>query len=287
MAQTSTVPGGGSLATAPKREPNQRRLRSGWAVAVVPPAALILGWEAVKVTAGFPKAVLPHVWEVVVYLGTTTSASTPFGVYLLNNMAVTFREAVVGLMVGIVFGLTFGTLTGLSRRVGRSFLPLIVGSQTVPIVAIAPAIVIWLGTGWLTKAIIAGYLCFFPVAVTTSRGLSDVPKESLALMHAYNASRADVFFKVRLPSALPMIFTGLEAAAAFAVLGSLVGELPVGSSEGIGYVILSSSQFYTYAPEALYAAVAGTFCVGIVMVMLMKLIERTALRHRRNVASAI
>ncbi len=262
-------------------------VRSNWVVSLIPVVLVALGWEAVKVTAGFPKAVLPHLWEVVAYLGTSTSDGGSFAAYLLGNMIVTLREAIVGLMFGMIFGFAFGTLTGLSRRIGRSALPLVVGSQTVPIVAIAPAIVIWLGTGWLTKAVIAGYLCFFPVAVTTARGLSDVPKESLALMKAYNASRVDVFFKMRVPSALPMIFTGLEAAAAFAVLGSLVGELPVGSSEGIGFAILSASQFYTYAPEALYAAVAGTFCVGLVMVLMMKAIEYLALRHRRSFASAM
>jgi len=282
VARTSqAVLAGDAPAAATRRDP---WLLSGWVVAVVPAALVAVAWEAVKVTSGFPKAVLPHIWEVVAYLGTATSLGNAFGVYLLNNMAVTFKESVVGLLVGAACGLVFGALIGLGRQIGRSFLPLVVGSQTVPIVAIAPAIVIWLGTGWLTKAIIAGYLCFFPVAVATARGLSDVPKESLALMHAYNASKAQVFFKVQLPSALPMIFIGLEAAAAFAVLGSLVGELPVGSTEGIGSVILSSSQFYTYAPEALYGAVAGAFGVGIVVVLLMKLIERIALRHRRSEA---
>jgi NitT/TauT family transport system permease protein len=258
---------------------------SSWTVSLALVGLFVLAWETIKVTAGFPKAVLPHLWEVATYLGSPTSDGSPFGLYLINNMGVTFREAIVGLLVGACCGVVSGTLIGLSRRVGRGLLPLVVASQTVPIIAIAPAIVIWLGTGWLTKAMIAGYLCFFPVAVTTARGFADVPVESLSLMRTFNASRLQVFLALRIPSALPMIFVGLETAAAFAVLGSLVGELPVGSSEGVGFVILSASQFYTYAPEALYAAVAGTFVTGIALVLLIKVTERIILRNRRGAAA--
>ncbi len=259
-------------------------MRSSWTVSLARVGLFVIGWETIKASAGFPKAVLPHVWEVGTYLGTPTSNGDPFGLYLVNNMGVTFREAVVGLLAGSCCGVVTGTVIGLSRRVGRGLLPLVVASQTVPIIAIAPAIVIWLGTDWLTKAVIAGYLCFFPVAVTTARGFADVSVESLALMRTLNASRLQVFLALRMPSALPMIFVGLETAAAFAVLGSLVGELPVGSSEGVGFVILSASQFYTYAPEALYGAVAGTFVTGIGLVLLIKLIERVMLRNRRSAA---
>jgi NitT/TauT family transport system permease protein len=248
---------------------------------------VLVGWEAIKAATHVPRAVLPHVWEIAAFLGSIDSHGNLFAIYLAQNMVVTFREAMLGLVVGATSGLLLGTLIALSQRVGRGVLPFIIAAQTVPMVAVAPAIVIWLGTGEATKALIAGFLSFFPVTVTTARGLSDVPGESVALMHTYGASVRQKLFALRYPSALPMIFTGLEAAAAFAVLGSLVGELPVGSSAGMGVVILTSWQFYTFQPESLYNAVAATFAVGIAVVSLVKMLERVILRHRRKRANDV
>ena len=106
-----------------------------------------------------------------------------------------------------------------------ALLPLVVAAQTVPIVAIAPAVVLFMGTGTASKTVVAGFLTFFPMAVTTARGLQSVPVDSVNLLRTYNASTLSVLGGVKLPFALPLIFVGLETSAAFSVVGAIVAEL--------------------------------------------------------------
>ena len=159
-------------------------------------------------------------------------------------------------------------------------MPLIVAAQAVPIVAIAPALVLWLGTGGVTKTVITTYLTFFPVTVATARGIQSVPQESHELLRTYGASKRTSLRILEIPFASPLIFVGLETAAAFSVVGAIVAELPFGSKEGLGVVILTSWQFYITEPRALYC-VALTSCVlGAIFVLSVRLIAYFALGPR-------
>ena len=246
-------------------------------------AIFLGGWEFLKWATDAPRTTLPHFHEVVNYLFTTNSQGDKVWLDTGRNLRLTFIEALTGLVVAIVAGFTTGTMMALSRWTGRGIMPFVIGAQTVPIVAIAPALVIWLGTGWETKALIAGFLAFFPIAVSTARGIGDVSHDSLDLMASYGASRSEIFFKLRLPSALPYIFTGLEVAAAFSVIGAIVAELPVGSQDGIGVVILTSQQYFSLQPESLFAAIGGACLLGGAMVAMVRIIQLVVLRgHRRQ-----
>lgn len=244
-------------------------------------ALFLGGWEFLKWVTDSPRTTLPHFHEVVDYLFTTNSQGDKVWLDTGRNLRLTFIEALTGLAVAIVAGFAAGTLMALSRWTGRGIMPFVIGAQTVPIVAIAPALVIWLGTGWETKALIAGFLAFFPIAVTTARGIGDVSQDSLDLMASYGASRTEVFFKLRLPSAMPYIFTGLEVAAAFSVIGAIVAELPVGSQDGIGVVILTSQQYFSLQPESLFAAIGGACLLGGAMVGMVRVIQLVVLRGYR------
>ena len=244
-------------------------------------ALFLGGWEFLKWISDAPRTTLPHFHEVVDYLFSINSQGDVVWLAIGRNLRLTFIEALSGLSVAIIAGFVAGTLMALSRWTGRGIMPFVIGAQTVPIVAIAPALVIWLGTGWETKALIAGFLAFFPIAVTSARGIGDVSQDSLDLMASYGASRTEVFFKLRVPSALPYIFTGLEVAAAFSVIGAIVAELPVGSQDGIGVVILTSQQYFSLQPESLFAAIGGACLLGGAMVAMVRIVQIVVLRGHR------
>jgi NitT/TauT family transport system permease protein len=212
------------------------------------------------------------VWSIAGQLWTHTAQGELYLSFLARNMLATFKASATGLIFGAVIGLVTGVLIARSRWIGAGLLPLTVAAQTVPIVAVAPALVLWLGTGWTTKASIAAYLTFFPVTVATAKGIQSVPGDSVDLMKTYGASSRTLLTKVQLPAALPLILVGLETAAAFSVVGAIVGELPFGSKEGLGVVILTSWQFYTIKPEALYCAALASCLLGGLMVLGVRLL---------------
>ena len=148
--------------------------------------------------------------------------------------------------------------------------------------AIAPAVVLFFGTGTLSKTVVAGFLTFFPAAVTTARGIQSVPLDSINLMRTYNASWWTVLTTVKIPFALPLIFVGLETSAAFSVVGAIVAELPFGSKNGLGVIILSSWQFYTIAPQSLYCIVIGTCLLGALIVTVIRIAARFSVGGRQH-----
>jgi NitT/TauT family transport system permease protein len=161
-------------------------------------------------------------------------------------------------------------------------LPYVVASQTVPILAIAPMVVVWLGTSWFSKAVIAAYLTFFPVTVNMSRGLRAVDPDALALMRALAASPRQIFFKLRFPAALPYLFTALRISATASVIGAIVGELPVGSRFGMGVVIINAAQYYNWRPANLWAAIAVSSVIGIVFYHAVAAVERRVVSWSRT-----
>ena len=233
--------------------------------------ALAVGaWEVIKLVGGVDDRTMPHVHDMVAYLGERTSKGELYGPFLLRNLLVTARGALLGLFSGSLLGVASGVLIARSKLIGSGLLPLIVAAQTVPIVAVSPALVLWLGTGWTTKVAIATYLTYFPVTVATARGMQAVPQDSIDLLHTYGASRRTVLTQVELPYALPLVMVGLETAAAFSVVGTIVGELPFGSKEGLGVVILTSWQFYTIQPRALYCVALTACLLGGLLVMAIR-----------------
>jgi NitT/TauT family transport system permease protein len=141
-------------------------------------------------------------------------------------------------------------------------------------------VVVWLGTSWFSKAVIAAYLTFFPVTVNMSRGLRAVDPDALALMRALAASSRQIFFKLRFPSALPYLFTALRISATASVIGAIVGELPVGSRFGMGVVIINAAQYYNWRPANLWAAILVSALIGIAFYHVVAMVERRVIRWR-------
>ncbi|MCY3977581.1 MAG: ABC transporter permease [Chloroflexi bacterium] len=191
----------------------------------------------------------------------------------------TFSEAIFGFVFGAILGFILGSVFAHSPLMERGLLPYVVASQTVPILAIAPMVVIWLGAGQLSVAVIAAYLTFFPVTINTLRGLQSPAAEQVELLRSYAASRWTIMWKLRLPAALPYIFTALKASATASVVGAIIGELPSGIGDGLGRAILDfSSDYSMVSTPKLWASIVMAAAVGILFFVAVTLAERVALR---------
>jgi ABC-type nitrate/sulfonate/bicarbonate transport system permease component len=193
---------------------------------------------------------------------------------LAENAWVTLREMLLGLGLSLIIGVALAFAMHLSRLVRDTLNPLIVVSQTIPILAIAPILIIWLGFGIWPKAIVVLLICFFPVAVSTFAGLGTADPEATKMMRSLDASRLQILWRVETPTALPYFFTGARLAVVLAPIGAVFGEW-VGSSSGLGHLILQDNGQLETA--RLFASVV------ILSAMALLLFALTALAQRRIV----
>jgi NitT/TauT family transport system permease protein len=190
---------------------------------------------------------------------------------LLGESWITLKETLYGFLLALVVGLPLAVAVANSRALNLMFYPLLIALQSVPKVALAPMILVWLGTGLESKLAIVWLVAFFPIIVDTAAGLRATPKELLELAASLNASPLQVFLKVQLPAALPFVVTGAKVAITLAVIGAVIGEF-VGSSEGLGFLLLSAtSQLDT--PLA-FAALFALSALGILAYALVGFGER-------------
>jgi len=255
----------------------RHRLRS---LAVVVAIAVI--WEAAKALFRLPSYQLPHLHEIAGDFLRQGAGGERWLWIMAQNAGYTALESLVGFTLGGVAGLALAIGFAHSRWLERGLLPYVVASQTVPILAIAPMVVVWLGTSWFSKAVIAAYLTFFPVTVNMSRGLRAVDPDALALMRALAASPRQIFFKLRFPAALPYLFTALRISATASVIGAIVGELPVGSRFGMGVVIINAAQYYNWRPANLWAAILVSAVIGILFYHAVAATERRVVSWSRT-----
>jgi NitT/TauT family transport system permease protein len=259
-----------------------------WRSALLILIALAIVWEAAKAAFSVSDQKLPHLAAIVgVFFDRPRGDDGPLrAMILLSSAATTLGEALAGFVLGSLLGCGLAMLCASSRLLERSLLPYVVGSQTVPILAIAPMVVVGLGQlnapDWLAKAVVAAYLTFFPVTIGMLRGLRSAAPDALDLMRSYAASQTQIFVKLRLPSALPYLFTSLKIAATASVIGALVAELPAGSQNGVGVEIIKAAQFYNSNPPLLFATVMMAGAIGLLFYGAVALAERLIVRERRT-----
>lgn len=219
---------------------------------------------------------LPHLQHIAEALLQPARRNGPFLlVRILSNAALfTWGEAILGFVSGGLLGFVLGTLFAHFAPLERGLLPYVVASQTVPILAIAPMVVIWLGAGPQAVAVISAYLTFFPVTINTLRGLRSPHPNTLELMRSYAASPWAIMWKVRFPAALPYIFTALKVSATASVVGAIIGELPSSMGDGLGRAILDfSSDYSLISTPKLWATILIAASVGILSFLVVSLIE--------------
>lgn len=186
----------------------------------------------------------------------------------------TWGEAILGFTFGATLGFLLGTLFAHSKLMQRGLLPYVVASQTIPILAFAPMVVIWLGAGPQAVAVIAAYLTFFPVTINTMRGLQSPDPVKIELMQSYAASKWTIMWKLRFPSALPYIFTALKVSATASVVGAIIGELPSSIRDGLGRAILDfSSDYSLISTPKLWGAIFVAAMIGILSFSIVVIAE--------------
>jgi len=231
---------------------------------------------------------MPHIHEMIRALFERPNAQGPLLIVtLLKAAAFTGREAALGFAMGAVGGFVLGALLAHSRALQRGFLPYVVASQTVPILAIAPMVVIWLGsvhvTAWISVSVIAAYLTFFPVVIATLRGLHAADHRAVELMRSYAANRWTVLWKLRFPTSLPYLFSALRVSATASIVGAIIGESPSSIAGGLGGAILNFAQYYTFQPQNLWATNIIAALLGIAFFLAVvgaeKIVVRRAPEH--------
>jgi NitT/TauT family transport system permease protein len=188
-----------------------------------------------------PHQVFAELWDTTVNKAITSKRS------LVYHAWVTLSATLLGFAMGAVLGILLAVAIVHNRAMDRSLMPWVIASQTIPILAIAPMIIVVLNaigiSGLMPKALISTYLSFFPIVVGMVKGLRSPEQIQLDLMHTYNASAAQTFWKLRWPASMPYLFTSLKVAVAISLVGAIVGELPTGAVAGLGARLLAGSYY--------------------------------------------
>jgi NitT/TauT family transport system permease protein len=308
---TETATRGGHGAPAATRPGRRRRRRVlTWLIVA---AAVLLAWEGLKLLGGTPWRApgvlpgpgnpviwnppfrwpfandlnLPHVWNIALAFGQPWQRGADRNVaqFLFDAGLFTWREAALGFVAGAAVGLVLATIFIHSRWLERAFVPYVVASQTVPIIAIGPMITFAFGGNVASVVVIATYLTFFPVTIAMIRGLRSLDPRALELTRSYAASRWDVYRKLRLPASLPYLFTALKIAATASIVGAIVGEGPGGIANGLGRVLDTYNQYYITGPEKLWAAIIACGLLGVAFYLIVRAAEVVVLRGRPSAAA--
>lgn len=238
-----------------------------------PPAAmlllLVLLWQGLSMLGGARLWVLPSPWQVL-----TEGIEAWRSMGLPAHTWQTLQEALWGFVLAVVTGLGLALLVDSSALLQRTLYPLLVVSQTIPIIAIAPILVLWLGYGILPKVLVVALVCFFPVAISTADGLRSADPEWIALLRSMGATRWQILRKVRLPNALPAFFSGLKVAVTYSVIGAVIGEW-VGGSTGLAFFMRRAHNSFRYGRE--FAGIAVTSLLSVALFLVIVGLERLAL----------
>jgi ABC-type nitrate/sulfonate/bicarbonate transport system permease component len=261
-------------ASPPGRRPQPNR----WTTAVgrLLPAAIfgvlvIALWELATVVFDADERIFPAPSDVIAALASKPGA-------FARNAWITIVEMVIGFLAGAVVGMALGILLTYSKAARSAVYPWLIVSQTIPIPAVAAVLVIWFGFTILPKVIVVALIVFFPVAVATSDGLRAVDQEMVKLMRTFGANKARIFREVRIPVALPYIFTGLKVGATFSVLGAVFGEW-VGARGGLGYLLLLENRAVN--TDSVFAIIFLLSLLGVSFFGAVVLLERLAIPWHR------
>ena len=237
------------------------------AVAVLCAVALV--WEFFTKITGEPAYILPPVSAIV------RTCATLAADVLIPAAAVTLEEMLLGFVLGVGVGILLAVLLFQFALVRRSLLPIIIASQAIPVIAIAPIFILWFGFGVAPKVLMAALISFFPVVINTLAGLETVEADSVNLMRSLGASGRQIFWKLRLPSATPFMFAGIKNAAAISAIGAIVGEW-VGASAGLGPVMIGANAAFKTA--TVFAAIFYLAAMAIALFLLVGLLEKRTIR---------
>ena len=232
-------------------------------------ASLLLAWQFLLPLLGVPAYIVP-------------TPTAIFGVFqknfalLIDNLRPTLIEALAGFVIGNFAAVLLAVLFVHSRVLQAAYFPIVLFFNTIPILALSPIIILIFGLGMTPKIVIAAVICFFPTLVNMIRGLDSASDNEHELLRVLSATRSEIFWSLRLPRALPMLFSSLRIASATAVIGAIVGEW-IGSDKGLGALIIQAT--FNYQSDRLYAAIVLSSSLSIALFCIVVLIERRVIRY--------
>jgi NitT/TauT family transport system permease protein len=241
--------------------------------AILSIAVALTAWQLTVQWTQLPRFILPaplDVWSR--FLKALSDGS------LLYHTGITLAEIVLGLLVGITFATMMGYALAKSRSLEKVLSPYLVASQAIPVVAIAPLLVIWLGDGILSKVVICALIVFFPVLVNTVVGVRAVPLALYDLMHSIRATRWQILLKLEIPASLPIMLGGLRIGATLSVIGAIVGEL-VDAEQGLGFLLQLGD--FQYDTSMVFVAVFMLIALALSMYGVVTLLERKFLKWQK------
>lgn len=239
------------------------------ALPVLGAASLLLAWLYLLPLLGVPAYIVP----------TPTAISGVFQknfALLMDNLRPTLIEALAGFVIGNLAAVLLAVLFVHNRVLQATYFPIVLFFNTIPILALSPIIILIFGLGMTPKIVIAAVICFFPTLVNMIRGLDSASDNEHELFRVLSATRSEIFWSLRLPRALPMLFSSLRIASATAVIGAIVGEW-IGSDKGLGALIIQAS--FNYQSDRLYAAIVLSSCLSIALFCAVVLVERRVIKY--------
>jgi NitT/TauT family transport system permease protein len=236
--------------------------------------AFLLGWYLLTRFSGIPNFILPSPLSVWTRLLKAVNDGS-----LQYHTWITLTEILLGLLAGVLFATIMGYILAKSRSLEKVLSPYLVASQAIPVIAIAPLLVIWLGDGILSKVVICALIVFFPVLVNTIVGVRAVPTALYDLMNSLHASRAQILWKVEVPASLPVFLGGLRIGATLSVIGAIVGEL-VDAEEGLGFLLRLGD--FQYDTPMVFVAVFTLIALALVLYGFVTLLEKRFLKWQNT-----
>jgi NitT/TauT family transport system permease protein len=233
----------------------------------------LLAWGLFAHLSGLPRFILPSPLDVWTRLLKSLGDGS-----LLYHTSVTLLEITLGMLVGVTFATVLGYMLAKSRSLEKILSPYLVASQAIPVVAIAPLLVIWLGQGITSKVVICALIVFFPVLVNTIVGVRAVPLALYDMMNSLHASRWQVMSKLELPASLPILLGGLRIGATLSVIGAIVGEL-VDAKEGLGYLLKVGD--FQYDTSMVFVAVMMLVLLALTLYGIVTLLEKRYLKWQK------
>jgi NitT/TauT family transport system permease protein len=247
--------------------------RRGWLI-LISILLLILIWQGLVWIFRFPAFILPAPMDVLLRFGSALSDGS-----LLRNAAFTLLEVILGLIIGCALAILLGYFLGKSRLLEKVISPFLVASQAIPVVAIAPLLVIWFGPGMLSKVLICSLIVFFPVLVNTVVGLRGVSDHLRDLMRSMRATRVQMLRYLEIPGAMPIFLGGLRIGATLSVIGAVVGEF-VGSDRGLGFLInIGRGQYDT---ALVFVAILTLILMALALYGAVLFLEHTLLKWQKT-----
>ena len=242
------------------------RIRS-WGIPIAILVVLAGVWELWIQLGDVPKWQLPAPSAIAVELADSRTL-------LWDHTLVTLQEVALGFLAALAAGVIVAALITYSRVLESSIYPIVIASQTVPIIAIAPLLLIWVGYGIEPKIIIVALISFYPIAVNTVDGMKSVDPDMVRMVRTLGASRWQIFSKLQVPTSLPFMFSGIKIGISVSVIAAVIGEW-VGASEGLGYLITYSQPLFLTA--RVFAAIVLLSIMGISLFVLASVLERVTL----------